>query len=70
MQWVKDNNSSWHRAELICSTSAFEYTHARELMLEAVRWCRKNNMMIWNDTLYTIRFTSIHDLAWFLLRWT
>lgn len=68
MQWVRDPSLPY-RVEIICE-NMFCVPEAETQLKEALRWYKQNNMMVWHDTLFTIRFTNEKNLVWFLLRWS
>lgn len=68
MKWVRDP-AYLYRVELI-TDDMFNFTDAEAQCKEALNWCKQNKMMVWHDTLFTIRFTSEKNLSWFLLRWS
>lgn len=67
MKWTKDK-SALFRATVVFD-SDFTLAKLSVAMAEAVKWCRNNNIMMWNDTSLTIRFSKERDLTLFLLRW-
>lgn len=68
IQWVRDDGAAY-RAEILVNNQ-YNFKEAEESVMAAKKWCKENNMMVWNDTLHTLRFTNARDLSWFLLRWS
>ena len=69
MQWVREPRRAY-RAELDFDPNKGTVKEAFAHVADAIKWCRANKMMVWNDTSLTIRFTSEKNLSWFLLRWS
>lgn len=68
MQWMRDEAVK-HRVRIKVRFGA-PWNQTQEYIRDAKKWCSKNKIMVWNDTNYTMRFTSEKDLVWFLLRWS
>jgi hypothetical protein len=68
MKWVREHSKPY-RLELKYNSSEDRWSEVQDTLHEAKKWCRQNNMFIWDDGLFYIRFINHRDLAWFLLRW-
>ena len=68
VRWVRDNDAPFRATISLDERIAFK--EKEDSVMAAKKWCKENNMTIWNDTLHTIRFTNARDLSWFLLRWS
>jgi hypothetical protein len=68
MQWVREYSKPY-KLELKYSPSNDRWYEVQNTLTESKKWCKNNNMMIWDDGLFYIRFTNERDLSWFLLRW-
>lgn len=69
MQWVRDHSKPY-KLELKYSPAFDDFSEIQALLLEAKSYCKKNNIMYWDDGFFYIRFTNERDLAWFLLRYS
>lgn len=70
MHFVQDPNPQYSLRAVLINNAGFTLADINKKMDDAKQWCRKNKMMLWHDTAITLRFTSKHDLSWFLLRWS
>ena len=69
MQWVREYSKP-HKLELKYKPGYDAWPDVQNTLTESKKWCKDNNMMIWDDGLFYVRFTNERDLAWFLLRWS
>jgi len=69
MQWVREYSKPY-KLELKYKPGYDGWSEVQNTLTESKKWCKDNNMMIWDDGLFYIRFTNERDLAWFLLRWS
>ena len=69
MQWVREHSKPY-RLELKYNPGHDVWKEVQDTITEAKKWCRQNNIFIWDDGLFYIRFISHRDMAWFLLRWS
>lgn len=69
MKWVRDHSNPY-RLELEHKPGHDVFSEVQNTFAESKKWCKDNSMMIWADSLFSIRFTSQRDLLWFLLRWS
>lgn len=69
MKWVREHSKPY-RLELKYNLGEERWSEVQDTLNEAKKWCRQNNMFIWDDGLFYIRFINHRDLAWFLLRWS
>ena len=70
MQWVREYSKPY-RLELKYKPGyEVVWKEVQNTLTESKKWCKDNNMMIWDDGLFYIRFTNERDLSWFLLRWS
>lgn len=68
MQWMRDETTKYRVK--IRERFGASWNQTQEYIRDAKKWCSENEIMVWNDTNYTMRFTSEKDLVWFLLRWS
>ena len=69
MQWVREYSKPY-KLELKYKPGYDAWPEVQNTLTESKKWCKDNNMMIWDDGLFYVRFTNERDLAWFLLRWS
>jgi len=69
MQWVREYSKPY-KLELKYKPGYDFWPEVWKTINASKEWCKDNNMMIWDDGLFYIRFTNERDLAWFLLRWS
>lgn len=69
MQWVRERSKPY-RLELFYIPGEDEWSEVQNTLTASKKWCKDNNMKIWDDGLFYVRFTNERDLAWFLLRWS
>lgn len=69
MQWVREHSKPY-KLELKYNPGYDAWPEVQNTLTESKKWCKQNNMMIWDDGLFYVRFTNERDLAWFLLRWS
>ena len=69
MQWVREYSKPY-KLELKYKPGYDAWPEVQNTLTESKKWCKDNNMKIWDDGLFYIRFTNERDLAWFLLRWS
>ena len=69
MQWVRERSKPY-KLELKYKPGYDAWSEVQNTLTESKKWCKQNNMMIWYDGLFYVRFTNERDLAWFLLRWS
>ena len=69
MQWVREYSKPY-KLELKYKPGYDAWPEVQNTLTESKKWCKQNNMMIWDDGLFYVRFTNERDLAWFLLRWS
>ena len=69
MQWVRERSKPY-KLELKYKPGYDAWPEVQNTLTESKKWCKDNNMMIWDDGLFYVRFTNERDLAWFLLRWS
>ena len=72
MQWMRERSKKY-RLQLVNDLDRrgdpaywYEYNNRMD---ECKKWCKQNNMWIWDDADHSIRFTNERDLTWFLLKW-
>ncbi len=68
MQWVRDKIQ--RNRVILAHCNDTHWNQTQEYIRDTKKWCRENKIMFWNDTTYTMKFTSEKDLSWFLLRWS
>ena len=69
MQWVREHSKPY-KLELKYKPGYDFWPEVWKTINASKEWCKDNNMMIWDDGLFYVRFTNERDLAWFLLRWS
>ena len=69
MQWVRENSKP-NKLMLTYNAGRDAWHDVKDTLFESKEWCKQNNIMIWDDGLFYIRFTNERDLSWFLLRWS
>ena len=69
MKWVREYSKPY-KLELKYKPGYDAWPEVQNTLTESKKWCKDNNMMIWDDGLFYVRFTNERDLAWFLLRWS
>ena len=69
MKWVREYSKPY-KLELKYKAGYDAWPEVQNTLTESKKWCKDNNMMIWDDGLFYVRFTNERDLAWFLLRWS
>ena len=68
MKWVREYSKPY--LELKYNPGYDAWPEVQNTLTESKKWCKDNNMKIWDDGLFYVRFTNERDLAWFLLRWS
>ena len=69
MQWVREHSKP-HKLELKYNPGRDGWNKVQDTLTESKKWCKQNDMTVWDDGFFYIRFTNKQDLAWFLLRWS
>lgn len=69
MQWVRERSKPY-RLELKYKVGYDDWREVWDTLDQSKKWCKQNNMMIWDDGLFYIRLANERDLSWFLLRWS